>query len=126
MVAKTSKEIEAQIAKLQRELKLAKAKEVKDLVLRIRGAIAHYGLTIDDLFGSKLARQHRASASGPPRGATVETSKPKERRDGPPAKVAIKFKDDSGNTWTGRGTQPRWLTAAVGDGRSIEEFRISN
>jgi DNA-binding protein H-NS len=27
-------------------------------------------------------------------------------------------------TWSGRGKQPRWLTAAVKSGRKIEEFRI--
>jgi DNA-binding protein H-NS len=29
-------------------------------------------------------------------------------------------------TWSGRGKQPRWLTAAVKSGRKIEEFRIGD
>jgi DNA-binding protein H-NS len=38
--------------------------------------------------------------------------------------VAIKYRDGAGNTWTGRGSQPRWLKAAVGAGQSIEQFLI--
>jgi DNA-binding protein H-NS len=29
-----------------------------------------------------------------------------------------------GETWSGRGKQPRWLVAALGAGRNIEDFRI--
>ncbi len=29
-------------------------------------------------------------------------------------------------TWSGRGKQPRWLTAALKAGRTIEEFAIGN
>lgn len=29
------------------------------------------------------------------------------------SKVAVKYRDKSGNTWTGRGRMPRWMTAAL-------------
>jgi DNA-binding protein H-NS len=38
--------------------------------------------------------------------------------------VAIKYRDGAGNTWTGRGSQPRWLKAAIGAGQSVEQFLI--
>src|SRR6202163_4343924 len=32
-------------------------------------------------------------------------------------KVAVKYRDGSGNTWTGRGRMPRWMTAATKGGK---------
>ena len=37
-------------------------------------------------------------------------------------KVAIKYRDKSGNTWAGRGAQPRWLTAAIKAGAKRDDF----
>ena len=31
---------------------------------------------------------------------------------------------DGGQTWTGRGRQPRWIAEALASGRSLEEFKI--
>ncbi len=33
--------------------------------------------------------------------------------------------ENASETWTGRGKQPRWLAAAIGAGRKLEEFLIS-
>ena len=35
--------------------------------------------------------------------------------------VAVKYRDKSGNTWTGRGRMPRWLTAATKGGKAKKE-----
>jgi DNA-binding protein H-NS len=42
-------------------------------------------------------------------------------------KVRPKYQNPSspGETWTGRGKQPRWLVLALKAGGSIEDFRIS-
>ncbi|MEY8875225.1 MAG: H-NS family nucleoid-associated regulatory protein, partial [Leptothrix sp. (in: b-proteobacteria)] len=40
-------------------------------------------------------------------------------------KVAPKYRDPStGETWSGRGLQPKWLKAALETGRSLEEFSV--
>jgi DNA-binding protein H-NS len=39
-------------------------------------------------------------------------------------KVAIKYRDKSGNTWAGRGAQPRWLTAAIKAGKKRDDFLV--
>ena len=39
-------------------------------------------------------------------------------------KVPAKYRDDAGNTWTGRGRQPLWVTAAVGNGVSLESLKV--
>jgi DNA-binding protein H-NS len=35
--------------------------------------------------------------------------------------VAVKYRDGSGNTWTGRGRMPRWMTAATKGGKAKKE-----
>ena len=35
--------------------------------------------------------------------------------------VAVKYRDHSGNTWTGRGRMPRWMTAATKGGKAKKE-----
>ena len=39
-------------------------------------------------------------------------------------KVAPKYRGPGGETWAGRGATPRWLSAVVKEGHSIEEFLI--
>ncbi|HEV7820139.1 MAG TPA: H-NS family nucleoid-associated regulatory protein [Burkholderiales bacterium] len=41
------------------------------------------------------------------------------------AKVPPKYRGPEGETWAGRGAQPRWLTEALKGGRSVEEFLIN-
>lgn len=38
--------------------------------------------------------------------------------------VAIKYRDTVGNTWTGRGMQPRWLRAAMVAGKKPTDFLV--
>jgi DNA-binding protein H-NS len=39
-------------------------------------------------------------------------------------KVPIKYRDKEGNTWAGRGAQPRWLRDKLKDGAKIEDFAV--
>jgi DNA-binding protein H-NS len=39
-------------------------------------------------------------------------------------KVAIKYRDRSGNTWAGRGAQPVWLREKLKTGAKLEEFAV--
>jgi DNA-binding protein H-NS len=39
-------------------------------------------------------------------------------------KVPIKYRDKAGNTWAGRGAQPRWLTAAIKAGAKRDDFLV--
>lgn len=65
------------------------------------------------------ARGLNGSASnGSARGTTA--SRGKRRK----AKVPVKYRDDAGNTWTGRGSQPRWLRAALESGKKLESFAV--
>ena len=40
-------------------------------------------------------------------------------------KAPIKFRDRAGNTWAGRGAQPRWLTEKLKAGAKLEDFAVN-
>jgi len=42
----------------------------------------------------------------------------------PSHKVAVKYRDENGNTWTGRGKTPRWMIDAEKAGSKREEYLI--
>jgi DNA-binding protein H-NS len=39
-------------------------------------------------------------------------------------RVPIKYRDRAGNTWAGRGARPRWLVAAIKEGKRLEDFAV--
>ena len=50
----------------------------------------------------------------------------KKARGGPRGSVAAKYRHpETGETWAGRGLKPRWLTAAMKSGKSLEGFAIT-
>src|SRR5262245_54966418 len=41
-------------------------------------------------------------------------------------KVAVKYRDKSGNTWAGRGAQPVWLREQLKAGAKLEDFAVAS
>jgi DNA-binding protein H-NS len=41
--------------------------------------------------------------------------------NGTRGKVAVKYRDNAGNTWTGRGRMPRWMVAATKGGKAKKD-----
>jgi len=109
-MTKTYTQLQKQIAKLQKEAEAVKAKEVAGVVERIKVAIAHYGLTPDDLFPASGAKRLKA-----PKAAKVAKKVPT-----PP-----KYADGAGNTWTGNGKRPRWFLAAIEGGKTPKDLEIA-
>jgi len=74
----------------------------------------------------RLAKLRRDQAL--PRSKTNgEVTEPhSERRKVGPVSPKYRNPDDPSETWSGRGKRPRWLTAALSAGRTIEEFIISD
>ena len=92
-------EIEKKIIDVQRE-------ERADAIGKVRALLAEFGLTAADISGK--ASTVRASGAAKPTG-----------------KVAIKYRNaGTGETWTGRGLQPKWLKAAMASGAKIEDFLV--
>ena len=61
-----------------------------------------------------------------PEVAFIRQSAPRERRKYPRVLPKYQNPNEPSETWSGRGKQPRWLTAALKTGQSIEDFVIDN
>ncbi|TAM34139.1 MAG: H-NS histone family protein [Burkholderiaceae bacterium] len=112
-MAKTLTQLNAQIARLQKQVDAVKAKEAAGVIERIKEAIAHYGFTAADLgFSGRAARSAKAAKRG--------RKKAKKK----PAGV-IRYRDEAGHTWTGHGKRPRWYLAALESGKTAEDLEIN-
>jgi DNA-binding protein H-NS len=63
---------------------------------------------------SQLARLGGEIASSRGRGGSTLKGK----------KVPPKYRDSAGNTWAGRGAKPRWLVAAIKEGKKLDDFAV--
>jgi DNA-binding protein H-NS len=88
-----------------------------DALLRLRGDIDSQLSSRGRELEQQLSRLGMLQA-GPGKGRRGFTSSMRGR------KVAIKYRDKSGNTWAGRGAQPRWLTAAIKAGAKRDDFLV--
>ena len=94
----TLKDLLAQRAELERQIAATRDQEMAQAIAQVRQLMADYGLTVADL----AAGQRRAS--GP---------------------VAAKYRNQAtGESWSGRGLQPKWLKAAIAAGAKLEDFAI--
>ena len=98
-------EIQNQIEKLQKQASEIRAQEFDKTVQDILVKMTAYGITLKDLDVVK----------GRVRKVALVGSK----------SAAAKFKGPNGETWSGRGLTPRWLSALVAQGRAKEEFAIA-
>lgn len=122
--AKTVADIDAEIERLKRERDALRATEVKEVVGRIKEAIAHYGLTAEDL-GLSPKRRGRKPA------ATVDSKPAKKRATKGAAKAATKkppsppkYENGAGKTWSGHGKRPGWFVDALAAGKTAEDMLI--
>lgn len=101
-------ELARQTAELQKAIAEAQSAARKEVLAKIRALMAEHGVTVADLETSKKSSSAKADKS--PRTGT---------------KVAAKYRDpQTGNAWSGRGLQPKWLKAALAEGRKIEDFAV--
>jgi DNA-binding protein H-NS len=97
-------QIQKQIESLQRQAEKLRAREIDEVIARIKVAIKHYGLSAAQLgFGS-----------------AADSVKRKARKEAP-VRVA-KYSDGQGNSWSGMGKRPGWLRNALEAGRTLDEF----
>jgi DNA-binding protein H-NS len=115
-MTKTYIQIQKQIETLQREADKLKRKEVDEVIAKIKEAIRVYSLTASDLGleGRGVARRGTAARK---RGRPAAKGKSR----GP---ATVKFRDESGNTWGGRGPRPQWLREALLAGKSLQDFAV--
>lgn len=97
----------AQKAELDKQIAKAKAEEKAAVLAQMRSAMEQYGITPEDLFTpAKRGRKPGSPNSG-------------ERKP-----VAPKYRNEAGETWTGRGKQPKFIAEALASGLTLEDLLI--
>lgn len=97
----TYKDLMEQRRELEQRIELARKAEVAAVVADIRQKIADYNLSPEDIFRTGAAKSASKNIVPP------------------------KYRGINGETWTGRGRTPGWLTAAMAEGYSLTDFLIA-
>jgi DNA-binding protein H-NS len=98
-------ELLAQKAAIEREIQEAQRASRAAAVAKVRELMAAHTITAADLTAAALSASRVAKRD-------VKAVAPKYRHPG------------SGQTWTGRGLKPRWLTAEIAAGKTANDFLI--
>jgi DNA-binding protein H-NS len=101
----TYKELLAQRALLERDIEEARQIELAEAIGQAKQLITEHGLTAADL-GFKMP--------GAALAVVAKTRTP----------VAVKFRGPNGESWSGRGKAPNWLTSLEAEGRNRDEFLV--
>ena len=100
----TVAELLAQKASIEKQIADAQREEKASAIAQVKSLMAQYGLTAADL-SSRSATAPRGPKAG--------------------AKVPAKFRNEAtGDTWSGRGLQPKWLKAALASGKKLSDFAV--
>jgi DNA-binding protein H-NS len=100
--------IQAQIRALQKRAKIIEAKADKK-VTELVALIKRHSLSLGDWRRAVSLTKGRRK-SGPRKGR----------------RVPVKYADDKGNKWTGRGRPPLWLVAAEKAGKKRDSFLVKS
>jgi DNA-binding protein H-NS len=124
-------DIQSQIDKLQKQANEIRVREFDRTVQDILAKMSAFGITSKDLQprkgGGKLLRK---GASAKLAGGSAKAGAKRSGRRGPSKSagsvVAPKFRGPNGETWSGRGLMPRWLSALVASGKTKEQFAVGD
>lgn len=98
--------LQKQAAELENLIQDARRAERAGVIAQIKSLLAEHGLTAEDLGQNPgAAKQKKGSNAG--------------------KSVAPKYKDEAtGQTWSGRGLKPKWVQAAIANGKTLDELKI--
>ena len=113
-------DIQSQIDKLQKQAEEIRSREYEITVKDIRSKMQAFGITLNDLRSHKS----KTSAVGRPKMFRPADRVGKSPKKQSTKKVEPKFRGPDGETWSGRGLMPRWLSALVAKGHAKDEFAI--
>lgn len=113
--------LQAQIAQLQQEAAKIKSKEYASTLADIQAKMKAFGITIADL----KAAQDKPKAGRKGRKPTPDKDFTKRSSKLAGVKVEPKYRNTDGQTWTGRGVTPKWMSEAISSGKSKDDFLIA-
>jgi DNA-binding protein H-NS len=98
-------ELLQQKAAIDRQIADAQSATRAQAIANIRALMSENGLTAADISAASTAPRKPAKTNG--------------------TKVAPKYREPkSGQTWSGRGLKPRWLSEALAGGKTLADFAI--
>lgn len=104
--APTLSDLLAQKAALEQQIAEVQRTERAQAIAQVKALMAQYGLSASDI---GVARPL------PLGGAAAPAAR----------KLAAKYRNpQTGETWSGRGLKPKWLAAALAEGRSLADFAL--
>ncbi len=112
--------LQAKIAELQQQADQVKSKEFASTLASIQATMKAFGITVADL--KTALSKPKGGRKGRPPGTVKSTANRKSKLAG--TKVQPKYRNIDGQTWTGRGVAPKWMSDAIAAGRSKDEFLI--
>ena len=95
------------ISRAEVAIRHKKAETADTLRKQVEQTAAALGVSVNELLGLDKSTKRAAASS--------KTA----------SKVAPKYRDNQGNTWTGRGQKPVWLRVAIDNGAKLEDFLIA-
>ena len=116
-------DIQSQIEKLQKQANDIKSKEFTATVHEIQAKMQAFGITVKDLQSTKGTKGGRGKAKASTAKAPKAAKTTKARKASAP--VAAKYRGPNGESWSGRGLMPKWLSALVAQGQSKESFSVA-
>lgn len=115
-IAQVQSDAQAKITQLQKDAAHARKEAMAGAIKQVKQLMAEHGLSAADLgfAGGK-------SAGKAPRKAPKAAKASGDKR----GSVAPKYRDPAtGQTWTGRGKSPTWMTAKLAAGATKAQFAI--
>lgn len=99
----TLQDLLSQKEAIEKAIDSAKKQHRAEAIAKIRSLMTDYGLTTADLSGKVSGKASSGKGN----------------------KVAAKYRNAAtGESWSGRGLQPKWLKAALAAGSKIEDFVV--
>ncbi len=92
----------AQRAEIERQISEKQREDRAEAIAKVRSLMAEHGLSVADISGRGSVRAGKSIG-----------------------KVAAKYRNgNTGETWSGRGLQPKWLKAAISAGAKLQDFAV--
>ena len=113
-------DIQSQIEALQKQAQEIKANEFQNTLQEVVSKMQAFGITIKDLLAVNPALGSGVDRSKS-RSTGLKVAKVGRKSLNP---VAAKYRGPNGESWSGRGLTPRWLTALIDQGQTKESFAV--
>ena len=109
-------ELKEQAEKLLAEAERMREQEIAEAIADIKRKIELYGLTAADLGFARSGPVGNSRMKSAPSSRSAKSAKP-----------VVKYRGPNGETWSGgRGRKPQWVTQALQQGRSLEDFAVND